>query len=124
MAGFDRDKPLRIFFPQADLDILIAHQKITLGNPRVRMAFPTGRQSFDEEFSFDLPMFAHGAKSVALPTGSRRRAKGDLVTATKLQRAPSRNAAFMRQIWARRRLLPDESGLPVAVARCLRAPRV
>ena len=41
-----------------------------------------------------------------------------LVTATKLQRAPSRNAAFMRQIWARRRLLPDESGVPVAVARC------
>jgi len=24
----------------------------------------------------------------------------------------------MRQIWARRRLLPDESGVPVAVTRC------
>jgi len=38
-----------------------------------------------------------------------------LVAATKLQRTPSWNAAFMRQIWARRRLLPDESGVPVAV---------
>src|SRR5882724_2001281 len=43
------------------------------------------------------------------------------VTATKLQRAPRRNAAFMRQKWARRRLLPDESGVPGAVARCARS---
>jgi len=41
-----------------------------------------------------------------------------LVTVAKLQRTPGWNAAFMRQIWARRRLLPDESGVPVAVARC------
>src|SRR5882724_6783966 len=52
--------------------------------------------------------------------GVRRVRRAHLVTATKLQRAPSRNAAFMRQIWARRRLLPDESGVPVAVARCTR----
>src|SRR5260370_41089624 len=79
------------------------------------MAFPTAWQSFYEEFPFDLPMFAHQVKSVALASGSRRRAKGNLVNATKLQRAPSRNAAFMRQIWARGRLLPEESGVPVAV---------
>src|SRR5260370_37888279 len=37
---------------------------------------------------------------------------GHLVTSTKLQRTPSQNAAFMRQIWARRGLLPDECGVP------------
>src|SRR6266850_8258460 len=57
------------------------------------------------------------AEAEASASKSRANTGAHLVTATKLQCAPSRNAAFMRQIWAWRGLLPDESGVPMALAR-------
>ena len=41
-----------------------------------------------------------------------------LDTTTKFELVRARSAAFMRQNWVQERLLPDESGVLVAVSRC------